>query len=132
MTSARDPVLQGEWIAAGAHINAVGSCLPAFRELDSAAVTGARLFVDRRESTVNESGDFLIPKQEGAIADSHIAAEVGELLLGQAVGRTSEQEITLFKSLGLGVEDLSSAHYVYEQAVKLGRGVEFEFGGPEA
>ena len=131
-TFAREPVLNGEWISPGAHINAVGACVPTFRELDTAAVVGSRLFVDRLESALNEAGDFLIPKQEGAIDDSHILGEIGDLLLGKVQGRESEDEITLFKSLGIAVEDLGAAHYIYEKAVKSGTGVEVDIGGPTA
>ncbi|RMD91850.1 MAG: ornithine cyclodeaminase family protein [Calditrichaeota bacterium] len=130
-TSASEPVLKGEWISAGAHINAVGACLPKCRELDTEAVLHSRLFVDRRESALNEAGDFLIPKAEGAIGDSHIVGEIGEILLGKVPARQSEEEITLFKSLGLGVEDLGAAYYIYEKAKQLGQGVEVEIGGPQ-
>jgi ornithine cyclodeaminase/alanine dehydrogenase-like protein (mu-crystallin family) len=128
-TSSPEPVLKGEWIAAGTHINAVGSSVPFTRELDTAAVKNARLFVDRRESTVNEAGDFLFPKKEGAIGDDHIVGEIGELLLGKVGGRQSAQEITLFKSLGLAVEDLASAHHVYTKALEKGMGTAVELGG---
>jgi ornithine cyclodeaminase len=128
-TSAREPILEGEWISAGAHVNAVGSSTPAARELDSAAVARAKLYVDRRESTINEAGDFLIPKSEGIIDDSHIRAELGELLLGTQEGRTSHEEITLFKSLGLAVEDVAAAHHIYTRAVERGIGTSIEMGG---
>ncbi|MEO8336490.1 MAG: ornithine cyclodeaminase family protein [bacterium] len=128
-TSAREPILLGEWIAPGAHINAVGSSTSTARELDSAAVSRARLFVDRRESTLNEAGDFLIPKAEGAIGDDHIRAELGELLLGTHKGRASVGEITLFKSLGLAVEDVAAAYHIYERAVERGIGTSVEMGG---
>ena len=105
-TSAREPVLRGKWIAAGAHVNAVGSSIKTARELDTEAVRRSRLFVDRRESTLNEAGDFLIPKAEGAIGDDHIRGEIGDLLLGRVRGRESDKEITLFKSVGLAVQDL--------------------------
>ncbi|MCB0030191.1 MAG: hypothetical protein KDE28_19900, partial [Anaerolineales bacterium] len=85
--------------------NAVGSSVKHTRELDTDAVVRSSLFVDRRESTVNEAGDFLFPKQEGAIDDDHILAEIGDLLTGAHPGRTSPDEITLFKSLGLAIED---------------------------
>lgn len=127
-TSAREPVLAGAWISPGAHINAVGACLPAFRELDTEAVTGSRLFIDRRESTRSEAGDFLIPKSEGAIDENHILGEIGEILLGQVEGRRSSDEITLFKSLGLAVEDLGAAHHVYQKALKSGTGVSVDLG----
>ncbi|GMR12220.1 MAG: ornithine cyclodeaminase [Gemmatimonadota bacterium] len=128
-TSAREPVLMGDWIAPGTHVNAVGSSIRATRELDTAAVVKSRLFVDRRESTINEAGDFLFAKEEGAIDDGHILGEIGELLLGQATGRATAGEITLFKSLGLAVEDLASAHYVLERALAEGIGVRVELGG---
>jgi len=128
-TSAREPVLRGDWIALGAHINAVGSSVAFTRELDTAAVARARLFVDRRESTLNEAGDFLMPKKEGAIGDDHILGEIGEILLGQIGGRRSAEEITLFKSLGLAVEDLAAAHHIYRKARERGMGTTIEFGG---
>jgi ornithine cyclodeaminase/alanine dehydrogenase-like protein (mu-crystallin family) len=128
-TSSREPVLKGEWVAPGAHINAVGSSTPTAREVDTAAMLHARLFVDRRESALSEAGDFIIPKQEGAIGDEHIQAEIGEILLGKAAGRSSPAEITLFKSLGLAVEDAAAARYIYEQAIRDGVGTLIELGG---
>jgi ornithine cyclodeaminase len=127
-TSSREPILRREWIAPGAHINAVGSSIAAARELDSATVAAASLFVDRRESTVNESGDYLFALREGAISGpEHIRAELGKILTGSAQGRTSSDELTLFKSLGLAVEDLSAAAFLYEKARRLGRGTVVEF-----
>ena len=127
-TSSREPILRGEWIAPGTHINAVGSSIAAARELDSAAVAAAALFVDRRESTVNESGDYLFALREGAISGpEHIRAELGELLLGRAEGRRSAEEITLFKSLGLGIEDLAAGEHVFDRATAEGRGVWVDF-----
>jgi ornithine cyclodeaminase len=127
-TSSREPVFRREWIAPGTHINAVGSSIAAARELDSATVAASSLFVDRRESTVNESGDYLFAVREGAIAGpEHIRAELGEILIGAASGRTSEDEITLFKSLGLAVEDLAAASFLYDAARREERGVWVEF-----
>jgi ornithine cyclodeaminase len=127
-TSSREPILRREWIAPGAHINAVGSSIAAARELDSATVAAASLFVDRRESTVNEAGDYLFALRDGAIAGpEHIRAELGELLTGAAQGRTSNEEITLFKSLGLAVEDLAAAQFLYEKARAEGGGTWLEF-----
>lgn len=128
-TSSREPVLEGDWIPPGCHVNAVGSSVRFTRELDTKAVVRSRLFVDRRESTVNEAGDFLFPKQEGAITDDHIVGEIGEILLGTLPGRRSAEEITLFKSLGLAVEDLAAARYVYQRAVAEGIGTQVELGG---
>ncbi len=129
VTSAREPILHGSWISWGAHVNAVGSSLPIARELDTAAVQQARLFVDRRESALNEAGDFLIAKAEGVVSDDHIQGELGEVLLKRVAGRASAGEITLFKSLGLAVEDLAAADFVYRQSLRTGAGVEVEFGG---
>ena len=128
-TSSREPVLLGEWLSPGAHVNAVGSSVPFARELDTAAVVRSRLYVDRRESAVNEAGDFLIPKKEGAIGDGHIVGELGEVLTGRVAGRGSPEEITLFKSLGLAVEDVASARHIYEKAKASGQGRFLEFGG---
>ena len=115
VTSSTDPVLQGDWIAPGTHINAVGSSVPFARELDTAAVVNSRLFVDRRESTLNEAGDFLLPKKEGAIDDDHILGEIGDILLDKVKGRESDEDITLFKSLGLAVEDVAAAYHIYQK-----------------
>jgi alanine dehydrogenase len=128
-TAAPEPVLLGEWIAPGAHVNAVGSSVAFTRELDTAAVVKARLFVDRRDSTVNEAGDFLFPKKEGAIGDDHIRGDIGDVLLGRIAGRASEAEVTLFKSLGLAVEDLAAAQQIYQKALEKGMGTSIEFGG---
>ncbi|HXG58714.1 MAG TPA: ornithine cyclodeaminase family protein [Thermoanaerobaculia bacterium] len=122
-TSSREPVLRREWIAGGAHINAVGSSVASARELDAATVAAASLFVDRRESTVNESGDYLAALREGAISEGHIRAELGEILLGSAQGRNSRDEITLFKSLGLAAEDLAAAAFLFRKGSGSGRGV---------
>ena len=128
-TGAREPILNGEWISPGTHINAVGSSVAFARELDTAAVKKARLYVDRRESTLNESGDFLLAKKEGAIDDDHIVGEIGELLTGDLEGRRTADEVTLFKSLGLSIEDLAAANHVYRKALKSGVGTMVELGG---
>jgi ornithine cyclodeaminase len=109
-------------------VNAVGASLPFARELDTAAVVRSRLYVDRRESAANEAGEFLVPKREGAIGDDHIVGEIGELLLGRVPGRASEAEVTLFKSLGLAVEDVAAALFIYERAKDEGRGTSVELG----
>ncbi len=129
VTSSREPVVEGSWLSAGAHVNAVGSSVPFARELDTAAVVRARLFVDRRESAVNEAGDFLIPKKEGAVSDSHILGEIGEVSIGKVPGRGSRDEVTLFKSLGLAVEDVACARHIYAKARAGGEGRFLEFGG---
>jgi ornithine cyclodeaminase len=126
-TSSREPTLKREWLSDGVHINAVGSSIAVARELDSATMAAASLFVDRRESTINESGDYLFALREGAISETHIRAEIGEILTGQAKGRTSKSEITLFKSLGLAVEDLASAQFLFEKASREDAGTWVDF-----
>ena len=126
-TTSSEPVLRREWISPGTHINAVGASIPTAREIDSATVAAATLFVDRRESTVNEAGDYLFPLREGSIGEDHIRAEIGEILTGQSKGRTSADEITLFKSLGLAVEDLAAAEYLYRKAKELNTGSWVDF-----
>ncbi len=122
VTAAREPVLLGEWILPGAHVNAAGACTPNARELDAAAVARSRLFTDRRESLLAEAGDFLLARGEGAVADDHILGEIGEVLEGKVPGRRADAEITLFKSLGIAVEDLAAGWHVYRKALAAGRG----------
>jgi len=104
VTSSKEPVVMGDWIAAGTHINAVGSSTPATRELDTAAIVKSKLFTD-----------CLIPKKEGAVTDDHVKAEIGEVLSGTKKGRENDEEITVFKSLGIAAEDIFSAYHVYEK-----------------
>ena len=96
-TTAVEPIVKREWISAGAHLNLVGSSIPKAREVDSETMAAASLFVDRRESTINEAGDYLFAAREGAIGPDHIRAEIGEVLNGEKPGRTSAEEITLFQ-----------------------------------
>jgi len=126
-TNAKEPVLKREWISPGVHLNVVGSSSPKSREVDTGTMAAAALFVDRRESTLNQAGDYLFAASEGAIGPDHIRAELGELLTGSKRGRTSPDEITLFKSLGLAVEDLAAAAYLYKKAKELNAGTWVEF-----
>ena len=128
-TSAKEPILEGEWLDEGAHINAVGACFPHTRELDTRAVRRSRLIVDRRESALNEAGEILIPRAEGAITDAHILGELGDLLIGRCAGRTNARDVTLFKSLGIAVEDLAAAHAASLRARAQKIGIEVELGG---
>jgi ornithine cyclodeaminase len=128
-TSSREPIVERGWLSPGTHVNAVGSSVPWARELDVATVVDASLFVDRRESTVNESGDYLTAVEEGGIGPDHIRAELGEVLAGRHAGRSSAEEVTVFKSLGLAVEDVASAHHIHEQATRSGAGTWVELGG---
>ncbi len=129
VTSSATPVVSGEWLAAGCHVNAVGACTPNARELDTEAVRRARLFADSRESVLNESGDFLLARSEGAFGDDHIVAELGEVLLGRDPGRRSPDEITVFESLGIAVEDVAVGQRLLEKARAAGVGVEVDLGG---
>jgi len=116
VTASAEPVLQRSWVKDGAHINAVGSSVPHTRELDTQTIVSSRLFVDRRESALKEAGDLLIPMREGAVTADHIVAELGEVITGKNPGRRSPGELTVFKSLGIAVEDVAAAAFVVEQA----------------
>lgn len=128
VTNSKEPVVHREWISPGVHLNVVGSSTPLAREVDTATIAESALFVDRRESTLNEAGDYLFAMREGAIGPEHIRAELGEVLTGQKPGRTSPEEITLFKSLGLAVEDLVAANHLYRKAKESNAGTWIEFG----
>jgi ornithine cyclodeaminase/alanine dehydrogenase-like protein (mu-crystallin family) len=126
-TSSQEPVINKDWISPGAHVNAIGTHSPNSREVDSGTMGVARIFVDRRESAINESGDYLLAAKEGVVTPESILGEIGELLIGAKSGRSSESEITLFKSLGLAIEDVACADYVYKKALanNLGNYVSF-------
>ncbi len=115
-TSSQEPVINKDWVSPGAHINAIGTHSPNTREIDSATMAAARIFVDRRESALNESGDYLLAAKEGLINEDSIVGEIGEVLIGTRPGRNSVDEITLFKSLGLAIEDVACAEHLYEKA----------------
>ncbi|HEX6729901.1 MAG TPA: ornithine cyclodeaminase family protein, partial [Pyrinomonadaceae bacterium] len=122
VTNSHEPVIDRQWISPGAHINAIGTHSAAGREIDGPTMAAARLYVDRRESALKESGDFVLAIKEGLINSDSIVAEVGEVLIGKKRGRESAEEITLFKSLGLAVEDLACAEYLYGKAQEEGVG----------
>ena len=126
-TSSVEPVLRREWLDPGAHVNVVGGRPPTMRELDVATVADSAFYVDRRESAENEAFDFRDALEAGAIGPDHIRGEIGEVLIGAAPGRTSPEELTVFRSLGLAVEDLAAAEYVVRRARASGVGVEVPF-----
>jgi ornithine cyclodeaminase len=128
-TAAREPTLRSEWVSDGAHLNVVGSSLPRAREVETGLMVRARLFVDVRESALNEPGDIVIPIQEGAITADHIVAELGELASGLRWWQRKESDVTLFKSQGIAIEDIASARHAYEEAKRLGLGTEIAIGG---
>jgi len=125
-TTSRDPVIAWEWLAPGAHVNAVGACVPSDREIDTATMAAAALFADSRESLENEAGDYLLAVKDGAEIGP-VRATLGELLAGTGQGRRDEQEITVFESLGLAAEDLMAASFVYRKAAGLGVGTAANF-----
>ena len=124
-TTSSDPVLRRDWLAPGTHVNAVGSCVPGARELDTATMAEAAIFADSRESVSHEAGDFLIAERDGAA--NPVRAELGELLTGTALGRADDDEITVFESLGLAAEDLAAASFLYQKAARLGVGTAADF-----
>ena len=115
-TAAHTPVLHSEWVRNGAHICAVGACRPNQRELDAALVARSRLFVDSTVGALSEAGDVVLAIQDGAITASHIAGELGDLLAGRVAGRQGPAQVTLFKSLGMAVEDVAAAHLACTRA----------------
>ncbi len=126
-TNSREPVLAHAWLKPGAHVNAVGASIPQAREIDTATVAASALFCDSRESVRHEAGEFQLAVREGAITgEEHIRAELGEVLVGQAPGRRDDRELTLFRSLGIGVEDLAAAEIAVAAARKQGVGTEVE------
>jgi len=128
-TSAREPILSGGLLSQGMHINAVGASVPSWRELDTEVVRRSMLFTDRRESLENEAGEYRLALEEGVIDDDHLQSEIGDVLIGDHPGRTLDSEITLFRSLGLAVEDIAAAQLVYQRAVERGVGAEVDIGG---
>jgi ornithine cyclodeaminase len=121
-TSARAPVVRTEWIADGAHICAVGACRPDQRELDGALVARARLIVDSCESALAESGDLVLAMEEGRFGPAHIVGELGEVAARAVEGRRHAADVTLFKSLGMAVEDVAAAHLAFVRAKERGLG----------
>jgi len=115
VTASQEPVVMGDWLSQGTHINAVGACTPVARELDTAVMKKGKLFTDCYESLFNEAGDFLIPKKEGVLVDADVQGELGEVLEGKKKGREDENEITIFKSLGIAAEDIFSAWHIYQK-----------------
>jgi ornithine cyclodeaminase len=121
-TASREPVVQSDWVADGAHICAVGACRPDQREMDTALVRRSRFFVDSRVGALAEAGDFVLPLKEGAVGEDHIAGELGELAAGRVPGRQSASQVTIFKSLGMAVEDVAAAHLALDRAETRGLG----------
>ena len=126
-TSSAEPVIQNEWVASGAHVISVGACLPHEREMDPALIRRGRLFVDSRAAALVQSGDVVMGIQQGHFAASVVLGELGEVLTGKVEGRRAQGDITIFKSLGLAVEDVVAADLAYRKAVQREAGEELEF-----
>jgi alanine dehydrogenase len=127
-TAAHMPILEGAWLSPGTHVNAIGSGAAVDREVDGATVRRARVFVDRIESAMREAGDLLLAIEEGAVAAADLAGELGAVLVGRVQGRRAADEVTLFKSVGLGAEDVAAARATYDECRRLGLGREVAFG----
>jgi ornithine cyclodeaminase len=125
-TSSASPVIEDGWVQAGAHVVSVGACRPDQREMDPAMVARARLFVDSRAAALVESGDIVQGIRDGRFTDAHLRGELGEVAMGRATGRTSPADVTIFKSLGMAVEDVVAADLVYRRAVATAAGRELE------
>ena len=127
VTASATPVLMGDWVQSGAHVNLVGSHTLSTREADTELVAGSAVYVDLLESAINESGDVMIPVQEGRLDRGHIRGEIGQLLSGEIAGRTDPGQITLYKSLGNTAQDLYAAAHVYKKALELNLGLTADF-----
>jgi len=125
-STSREPVFDGDLVRPGTHINAFGSFKPDERELDSKTVMKSKVFVDLREAAFAEAGDVIIPIQEGKMKREHVLGEIGEVLIGSKRGRTSRMDITLFKSVGVGIQDCAAASLAYAKARELGLGTEVD------
>jgi alanine dehydrogenase len=126
VTSSPTPVIDAAWVAPGAHVIAVGACRPDQREMDPALVAGGRLVVDSRAAALVESGDVVMGLAEGRFGAAHVVGELGDVVRGTLAGRTSPGEITIFKSLGMAVEDVAAADLVYRRALEAGAGTQLE------
>ena len=115
-TTSSDPVFDGKLLRAGAHINAIGSYTPEVQEVDTETIARSVLFVDSREAALQEAGDLIVPIQAGVISDSHVQAEIGEVASGDHPGRTNDDQITLFKSVGVAVQDAAAAGLALRRA----------------
>jgi alanine dehydrogenase len=132
VTTSSKPVFDGKDLRPGTHINAVGAYTPEMREVDEVTVRSARIVVDTYEGCMAEAGDLLIPIKEGQLSRQSIHADLGEIVLGKKPGRTKDDEITLFESVGFALEDLVTARLAYHSARARGIGLEFSLGdGPK-
>lgn len=127
VTDSAEPVLHGNWLSPGAHLNLVGAHKPGHRETDSDTAARASIYVDSLDAALKEAGDLLIPIEEGRISRRAILGEIGQVLAGNVPGRRSHEQITLYKSLGIVAQDLYAAEYVYRSALEEGLGTRIAF-----
>ena len=121
ITPATTPIIKQVWVRPGTHISCVGADMEGKQEIESGLAASARLYVDDRAQSVS-SGELEVPTKEGAISAADIVAELGEVIAGKAAGRTSDDEITVFDTSGIAVQDLASSKLAYERAVEAGLG----------
>ena len=126
-TTATTPIIDADWVQPGLHINGIGSHAVGVREIDTATMVRSKLVCDNVDACLAEAGDVQIPIEEGAMTAADIYGEIGELITGAKPGRESDEEVTIFKSVGLSIQDISAAHYVYQRALEEGAGMEFAF-----
>jgi ornithine cyclodeaminase/alanine dehydrogenase-like protein (mu-crystallin family) len=127
ITIAKEPVLDGHWLRPGTHINGVGSHAPTTREIDAKTLAKAQVVCDLVDACKAEAGDFLIPAQAGEWSWDRVRGSLGDVVAGKVRGREHADEITLFKSVGLAIQDISTAYHVYARALETGTGLDFEF-----
>lgn len=122
LTASQEPILEGAWLAPGTHINLVGASRRHAREADDAVVTRSRFFVDLRASALAEAGEWYHAQQAGLVDETHILGEIGEVLEGRVRGRRTDEDITVYKSVGMAAQDLAAAHEIYDRALRNGLG----------
>lgn len=127
VTSSPTPILHGNWIAEGAHVNVVGSSIPTMREIDDTAVLKSSVWVDYWPSAEAQAGEIVDMMKAGTLTKDHILGEIGSVLSGDIDGRTRASQITLYRSLGVAAQDLAAAHYVLERAIERGLGQDVDF-----
>ncbi|MGH9936443.1 MAG: ornithine cyclodeaminase family protein, partial [Blastocatellia bacterium] len=128
-TTSREPVFRGEWLEEGTHVSGIGANAPAKQELDGETFRRSKIVVDFREQTLQEAGDLREAISAGVISADDVHAELGEIITGRKEGRANSREITLFKSVGIAVEDIATAAFVYEQAMAKGLGAQMALDG---
>lgn len=128
VTTSKKPVFDGSKVKKGAHINGVGSYTHEMQELDECLIRRAdQIYVDSREAALSEAGDLIIPMEKGLIGKDRITGELGEILTGRLSGRRSEEEITIFKTVGIAAADVVTAHGIYKKALQEGIGINIDF-----